>query len=107
MSTVIKDVPTIKVCGLGTYIHTVATAGLFKVSVSSTVVPVSTLQISIQKNSETALTSAAAGNQSILNLQTRLNCAINDTITVVLSSSAVSDNQLNTVSSLISISRIT
>jgi len=106
MSIAIKDSPTVTVCGLGTYVHTVKTAGLFLASISSTMNPISTLEISIQQNSNTPVTITAASNQSILNLQTKFQCAVNDTITVVLSSSAVPDNQLNTVSSLIAIDRI-
>jgi hypothetical protein len=54
--------------------------------------PPSGITITIKKNGSTmASTSAPAAQQQVINLSTTINCAVNDTISVIVASSTPSD----------------
>ena len=83
---------------LDTYNHTVGLNSMYLVSISVTEQPPSGMSVIIQQNGTTIATAATpAAAQSHIDLQVVLNCAINDTISVVLSSSTPSDNNINTI----------
>lgn len=83
---------------LDTYQFTSITGGLYKVECSVTEVPVSGLTVAVNQNS-TQLSSKTvqSSQEQVLNLQQFVNCAPGDTISVILSSSALEDNTPNTL----------
>jgi hypothetical protein len=93
--------------GLNSYQYTVASAAMHTCRVEVDHREASTMTISIVQagsvNSTLATmtlpggTSTAGGPEATAILQALANCAIGDTLTFVLSSSAVIDEQLNTV----------
>lgn len=95
MSLALTDNQT-HVIQLGTYTHVAGANALYRVLIRATYQPGSSLSMSIQHNSDTALTSAAPSSKQIHGeLGTDLYCTAGDTITVVLSSSAAIDQQNN------------
>jgi len=89
---------------LDTYNHTALTANMYTVSVDMSELPPSGLSVVIKQNGSTMATAALpADSQSNIKLQVVLNCAINDTIGVVLSSAQASDTGLNVVKGLLNI----
>lgn len=95
------------VSGLGTFQRTIGTAGMHRLSIQTMENPPSGMSIVINQNgSSVASASSPAASQQVINLQIVVNCALNDVITFVLSSSAASDNQPNGVNSLITVDRI-
>lgn len=105
MATLITGIAQTKVLSnLDTYNHTALTAGMYMVAVRATEIPPSGLLLTIQQNSVTKATAALpAASQSHIELQVVLNCAINDVISVILSSGSTSDTQLNTVKASLNI----
>ena len=104
-SILIKEVPQV-FCGLGTLTKTIYTAGIYNVQCQSTEIPVSTLQIVVNQNGSPVYTSPALSpTQSAFQFRTALNCAVNDAITVVISSTGPSanDSLLNSVKTSVSI----
>jgi len=96
------------VVGLGTWTHTVTNSGFYEVSVRSSILPGSGLSIVVQHNGSTVKTVSSPAAQAthleaVLNEPNAIYCAANDTISVVLSSSAAIDQGLNVVQSLINI----
>lgn len=102
--TIVKIDQSLVTRSLDTYNYTVQQAGMLIVDVQMGELPPSGLVIDIQKNSVSqAMSSAPAAQQSILDLRRILNCAVNDIISVVLSSAQDSDKQLNSVKGIINI----
>jgi hypothetical protein len=106
------------VVGLGTQTCNITTAGLYTVAVeyflpyqaagssadSTVTTGGSALQVLVQLNGSTKLTlNAGAPTAPILGGSVRLQCAAGDVITVVPSSSAAADNQLNSVKGILNI----
>jgi len=91
---------------LDTYNHTALANSIYTVNVQLTETPPSGMSITIKQNSSTmASISSPAASQSVMNLQVQLNCAINDTISVVLASSSAIDQQLNNIRAILEISQ--
>jgi len=100
------------VSGLNSYQYTIPTAGLYNCNIKvdhreSSAVTVSVVQAgSVNSTLATftlvpSSTSGGAAPAAILNVCA--NCAVNDTITFVLTSSAPIDQQLNTIKSKITV----
>lgn len=107
--SVLKDSQATVVVGLGTYTHTCANTGIYNIAVQSSEIPTSSLAISIAQTgsvSHSVSSVAPTDQQSTLNLQTRFQCAAGDLITIVLSSSAGIDKQLNNVKTIIAMGRV-
>lgn len=84
--------------GLNTFNHTAASTGMYTVQVQCLENPPSSISILIKQNGSTKATSSAPrAAQAPIDIQTVLNCTQGDVISVVISSSADIDNQLNTV----------
>jgi|SRR5579859_8072730 len=98
----LKDGQSVTVVGLGTFSKSVTLPGIYEASIVISELPPSGLSVLIQQNGSTKFSfSSPAATQQTINLQGMLNCAANDTIAFVLSSSNVNDEQLNTVKSQI------
>ena len=107
MSTIITGISATKVLSnLDTYTHTTANNGMYKVSIQVTEMPPSGLSVVIQQNGSTKATAAApAASQSHIELQVVMNTAIGDTLSVILSSSVVTDQTINSVKGILSITQ--
>lgn len=89
---------------LDTYNHAALQNSMYMVAVSVSEVPPSGLSVLIQQNSVTKATAALpAASQNHVDLQVVLNCAINDVISVVLSSSSAIDKGLNSIKATLNI----
>lgn len=99
----ILDAQSTTIAGLGTSQYVVPSAGPYAFSIRTSVVPPSSLVISIRKNGVTLQNSVAmVGNQGHLEIgQFYTTCVANDTISFILSSAALADNLPNSVKSLI------
>ena len=106
MSTTITGISQTKILtNLDTYIHTVLLNSLYAVSLQLTERPPSGCIITIQQNGSTVVaTSAPAAAQAEINLGTLLQCAVNDTISVIISSSNVADQNKNVLKGILKIS---
>lgn len=106
------------IAGLGTQTFNVVTAGLytveFKIFVpyqasgssnnSSVTTGGSSLVVVVNNNGSPLLTtSAPSPTQPIVGGSVRVQCAANDVITVVLSSSAAADNALNAIKGIVNL----
>jgi len=101
MPYILKDQQSNIAVGLGTYTYTVAAAGPFFVSASSSENPPLGLSLVINQNGSPKVSTApVAAGQTHLDTQVKLNCAASDVITIVISSSLAIDNQLNTVKTI-------
>lgn len=90
------------VSGLNTYQYTVASAAMHVAHIEVDHHLSSQLTVSIQQNGSTISTITLPGTTQVQGtaiLVTTMNCALNDVISFVLSSSASVDNQTNTVKS--------
>lgn len=84
--------------GLGTETFTIPSTGIYNVSLQSTELPASALSIVVNKNAAPVFTAPTLSpTQSAIQFKTNIVCAINDVITVVLSSGNANDNLLNSV----------
>lgn len=101
---IVKESQAWTVCQLDTYNHTATAASPYFVKVDASEIPPSGLSIAIKQNGSTKITSIApSASQSPISVQIVLNCALNDLISVVLSSAVASDTQLNVVKATINI----
>lgn len=99
----IKNQPFVSV-GLGTYTYTVPVTGTYNVSIQSLETPITALSIVINKNGSPVYTAPViTPTQSALQCKVDLLLTAADVITVVLSSSAPIDNQLNSLKTTVSI----
>jgi len=105
MSLGLKDTQSNIEAGLGTFTYTVPEAGIYNFSVQSTVVPPSALSIVINQNASPVATNATpSATQEAINLTASgINCALNDSITFVLTSASAQDSEAQNVKSLINI----
>lgn len=94
--------------GLNTYQYTVTTAAMHTCRIKVDKLPGSTMTITINQNGSPIATTTLVAvlpydGQSSAILQACANCAVNDTLSFVLNSSAVDDKQLNTVKATLNI----
>lgn len=91
--------------GLGTLSYIVPADGTYNVASAFTMNAPSSLVVLVKKNGSTVFTapSIASPSQSSMQFKTDIQCVAADVITVVYSSSAAIDNQLNSVQSVLSI----
>jgi hypothetical protein len=96
------------IVGLGTYTHVTANKALYRVQMQCLENPPSSVILIIKQNGTTMATTslAPAASQEAVDLQTILNCALNDTISVVIASATSIDNQLNTVKTTVTVDRM-
>lgn len=81
------------VSGLGTFTHVIENTALFDISCYSTLEPGSALVITINQNGTPMKTSGSpVPNAPWLQTEVKLSCTAGDTITIVLTSSSVSDS---------------
>lgn len=104
MSNVLKDYQANIEVGTGTYTYTVPIAGMYFASMKCSENPTSSVILSIAQTGSASVSvssPAPAANQSHIELQKVFNCAINDVLTMSISSSNPIDLQLNNVKTLI------
>lgn len=105
MAITITGIGTAKVLNnLDTYNHTALLASMYTVECMLTETPVSAIIIVIKQNGSTvASLPSPAATQSQMSLRAVINCAINDVISVTISSALAQDNQLNDVKAILKI----
>jgi hypothetical protein len=105
MALGLKDTQANVEAGLNTFTYTVPAAGVYQFSCESFVVPPSGLSIVINQNGTPIATSAtpSASQNFIAIAAVNVQCAINDVITIVLTSSVPLDAMLQNVKSIINI----
>jgi hypothetical protein len=105
MAQIITKIQNTKILTqLDTYNHTTTLASMYTVQCDMSELPPSGLIITIQQNGSTQATSVVpASNQSHTSLRVQLNCALNDVISVILSSAVTSDSNLNVVKGILKI----
>jgi hypothetical protein len=93
MSLGLKDTESNIEMGLNTFTYTVLVAGIYNFIIQSSLLPPSGLSIVINQNGSPVATSAApTATQSHVELEAPgVNCAVNDVITFVLTSSVALD----------------
>jgi hypothetical protein len=92
-------------CQLDTYNYSVLADGSHTVAVRVTELPPSGLIVEIKQNGVSkALSTTPASSQSVVNLKVLLNCAINDTLTIILSSPNAADAGPNIIKAILRIS---
>lgn len=108
MSLALKDTESNVVGNLGTWVYTVPTAGYYTFSCISTVIPQSSLSVVINQNASPIASNAtpSATQNHIEVVKTGVTCALNDSITFVLSSAAAIDAAPNSVTSIITIAPV-
>jgi hypothetical protein len=79
--------------GIGTYIETCSQTGIYDCNVQVQILPGSSLTVQIKHGNTSLITSAAPGaNQTHIECSAvAINCAANDTISVILASAAAQD----------------
>lgn len=94
------------ICSLDTFRHVALNNSMYKVSVDVSEIPPSGISIVIQQNGVTKASSAApASSQIHVPLDVILNCAINDNIDVIISSSLPAEAGINLIKGSINIHR--
>jgi hypothetical protein len=79
-------------------------AGIYRVSLQTTVAPSSGLRITVKQNGTTVYTAPTLSpTQTALQFQTDILCAVADVITVNLTSSTSVDEMLNTIQTTVQI----
>jgi hypothetical protein len=107
MALTVLDNQSTVFSGTGTVQHVAAQSALYRVSIRTTLPASSGLSVVIQQNGSTIVSSATpTSTQLELDLQTVISCTANDTLAVVLSSSAAADNGLNVLKSVITFNRL-
>lgn len=96
------------VAGLGTFVYTTTTTGMYTVDCQSTLPLSSALQIVLKQNSTTLLTSGGASTnptptQQSIGARTQVQATAGDTISVVLSSANAVDAFPNSVKSTVNL----
>lgn len=92
------------VCQLDTYNHTADATSPYTVKVSASDIPPSGLSIAIKLNGSTQVTSIApSAAQNHLDVELKMNCAMNDIIGVAISSAVASDTGPNAFKAIINI----
>jgi hypothetical protein len=105
MATTIPNFLTPKVItNLDTYNYTVLSAAMHVASIQLTEIPASGISILIKQNGTTVATAPApSSTQLAITLKVTMNCAINDVISFVLSSSTPSDQNLNAIKAILNV----
>lgn len=105
MAITIQNLDSSKVISsLDTYNYTVPAAGIYNISAQMNEIPTSSLSVVIKVNTVTKASSATpTANQSIVDLQLQYNCALNDIISFVVSSSAAVEAGSNQIKGIINI----
>lgn len=90
---------------LDTYNHTTLASGMYTVRCTLSEQPPSGVILTIQQNSVTKATTTTipAAAQEIVDLQIVLNCAINDIISIIISSSNPTDTGKNVIKAILNI----
>lgn len=102
-NTLIADTPFVFV-GLGTLTYVIPTTGIYTVRVQSTEIPPSGISILVKDNGSTIFTAPILGQtQSAIQFQYEKLLTATHTLTVVLASSADSDQLINSVKTSVSI----
>lgn len=104
MANTLKDSRINIIDGLGTWTHTCSATNLYSGSIRCTVIPASSVILTIAQSGSTTVTvssSAPAAAQQVINLQKIFNCVAGDVITFTIASSAAIDKALNGVESSI------
>lgn len=102
--TLPRDEQSTVVCQLDTYNHVADAAGPFMVKVSIDDNPPSGLVIALKQNGSTIVTSVPSDPAQIhLDVQTVLNCAMNDVIGVTISSAVAATAGPNAFKAIINI----
>jgi hypothetical protein len=107
MANTLKENQSNVICGLGTFTRTISNTNMYKVKARATENPTSSLSISITQSgsaSATITSDAPAADQNNITVSKVFNCVAGDVITIVISSAAATDNQLNTVKTTVAIS---
>lgn len=107
MSTTITGIGQTKILtNLDTYVHTALATNFYFVGLTLSEVPPSGLSIVIKQNSTTIVTSAApSSTQQTISLQTVLACAVNDTISVIISSTTPTESNPNSFKGILKINQ--
>lgn len=105
MATTITGIFQAKVINaLDTYNHTTLQAQMYTVSLGLTEQPPSGVIITIQQNGVTkASASAPAASQAAMSLKTTMNCAQGDLLSVIVASSSASDQNINSIKGILTI----
>lgn len=91
---------------LDTYNHTTTSATTYKVRVRLTELPPSGITITIKNNGATITTSTAASSrQRAITVESVINCAAADVLSIVLDSSTPADVNLNVLKAIITITQ--
>lgn len=89
---------------LDTYRHVAGTNNMYKVSCDVNEIPPSGVSVVIQQNGSTKFSSAApAASQQLVSGQIVLNCAANDNIDIIVSSSSAPEAGINLIKGIINI----
>ncbi len=92
------------ICTLDTFRHVAQASSMYKVSVDVSEIPPSGISIVIQQNGSTKASSAApSASQIHVPLDVVLNCAANDNIDVIISSSNAAEAGINLIKGSINI----
>lgn len=96
------------VAGLGTFVNTIVTAGMYTVEVKTTLPASSGVQIVLKQNASTLITVGGTTDdptptQQSIGAMTSVNAAAGDTISVVLSSANAVDSIPNAVKSVVNL----
>lgn len=105
MATTITGIMQAKVISnLDTYNHTALQNGVYTVHVQMNEIPPSGLSVVIKQNSSTIVSSSApAATQSVIDVQALINCAINDVIGIVITSSNAQEAAPNVIKGILKI----
>lgn len=89
---------------LDTYNHTALSSTVYTVSVRLDVIPTSGISVVIKNNSSTIITSTAPTTaENNVQVQAKINCAANDVIGVIFTSSTASDQGGNSFKAILDI----
>ncbi len=93
------------VSNLDTYQLTVPDANIYKIACTATEIPPSGLQITVMQNSTQLLqTVVPASSQNHVEASVLANCAVNDVLQIILSSSSSADSLRNVIKAVIKFS---
>lgn len=105
MATTITGISKSKVISnLDTYNHTIGTNNMYTIKMDVSELPPSGVSIVIQQNGSTKLTTVApASTQQLVSAQITLSCAVNDVISVIVSSSQARESAPNVIKGILNI----
>lgn len=107
MANILKESKQNSIADLGTWAHTVVTAGAYEIVVNSNMIAPSNLVITIKQNASTLATSATVqAGQTRLRASAYCRAVATDVISVVLTSSSAQDAIPDNIQSAINLIRI-